>query len=148
MEDRLIKHVFDIFEELPGHRGCPESVLCELEEEFGGPLPPTYRHVMLLDAVRMANITGMFHPSQLLNAKRDAEEVLAEDQCHFRLQPKHVVFAREDIYGFYFFDADGNDASPVYLFNYYDNTDGGLPRQFSPNVREHFSSVIRTYLQL
>ena len=128
-ENRLVREALETFFELPSMGGCPPELLTGIERQFGCSLPPLYRDLMESDADRIANIPQMIHPRWLTEHREMAEEILADEQggYSFRLKRSHLVIAWEDSYGFYFIDANGSDSSPVLLFNYYDDSDNGLP---------------------
>lgn len=140
--------VLRIFEELPDHRGCKDSVLDDAERQFGVQFPPTYRRLMRLDARRLVG-TGVFlSPTALADHKTAAQELLLENNRSFRLEPLHVVFAWVEVFAFYFFEAVGSDDVPVYEFNYYSSDNNYLPREYSPNVADFFAEHIRNYLNI
>lgn len=149
-DQRMLREAIEIFDEMPGKRGVEETLLDDFELEFDCKLPPLYRRLMIEDGARMCNIPRISHPSKLRENRSEADFILCEetDDYTYRLQSNHVVFAWEDIYGFYFFEAIGNDDVPVYLFNYYDDSDNGRPRIESSSVYEFIAWRIREYLQL
>ena len=59
------KHVLDIFRDMPGHRGCAETELDQIESELNVTLPTFYRWITILDAHRLYNTEVSFSPSTL-----------------------------------------------------------------------------------
>lgn len=150
VKQRLLREAIEIFDEMPGKRGVAEQKLVGYETEFQCTLPPIYRRLMAEDGAHLSSIPGVSHPDKLRENRQEADYILCEetDDYTYRLQIDHVVFAWENIYGFYFFEGNGSDETPVYIFNYYDDTDGGLPRIVSPSIGEFLAEKIREYLQL
>ena len=140
--------VFDVFRELPGHRGCSENELDAAESQLGVSLPQRYREMMQLDAGRLCG-AGIVAPiRRLKELRQDAIELLIEDSHTFRPHAEDVVFAWEHIYAFYFFRADGNDDPPVMMFNYYDSEHDWEPVIAFDALTTYFTDALRRYLDL
>lgn len=149
-EDEIIR----IFEDLPQHRGCSPVEIEEAESIFNGALPPFYKRLMLLDEQRMV-ATGSIRPvSELQNVRRDAEDILREEEeliedwPVFNLSRNHVVFAWNDIYCFYYFEANGRDDVPVFRYVYYSDDDDRRPTIECRSVSDFMIESIRQFLKL
>jgi hypothetical protein len=146
--------VLEVFVNLPQHRGCPPTDIAEAESFVEGTLPPFYKWLMLLDEQRVIAIDDLHSVSKLQEARQNAEDVLreteeeVEDWPVLELQKKHVIFAWQGIYCFYFFEATGADDVPVYRFVYYSSDDEWRPTVVCRSVRTFLIGAIRDYLKL
>ena len=141
----------EIFESLPGKAGCSPELLDDIERHFGGALPPLYRWLMESDANRMVSILKLVHPSQLIEQRTDSDRLLADDQDDytFRLESNHVVITIGELgMGFNYFEANGDDSTPVFYFDTEDDSKDVRPRIESRTFVDYIALKIRERLQL
>ena len=109
MLQKFVDETLEIFHDLPGHSGCQPEDLAEAESKHDGEFPPFYKQMMLLDEKRLVN-TDAFSPVEKLAVNwHEAQQLLINDGHEFRIDKRHVVIGWEDIFGFYFMTADGDD---------------------------------------
>lgn len=148
MLKKFVSETLEIFCELPGSRGCSESLLLEAESFFAGSLPPTYRRLMLLDEQRLCN-TGIIVPvAKLPHRKTEAQKLLELEGFDFQLEMNHVVCGWNEVYSFDYFAACGNDDTCVYEFSYCGGDGHGSPVRCADTIPEYLATIIRRYLKL
>lgn len=127
-------------------KGCSVDEINKLEEYTKLKLPSIYKDFLMALGHGAGNFwKGTdFRYHSLFDFREEAiNDVLSKEEDYFKLKDNYFIFVKHQGYLLWYFEIDGNNDPPIYLYKEYDKDSSKVSSSFS----EYLFESLKPYLK-